>query len=410
MSTPPGRGVDAERRLAATGLVSRRGVLKGAAVAAAAALWAAPSVESVLTRAAASEPVAARARRDPAGVGQGPGPDPVRPLTPTVVTDSGLGYPLGVALGDAGVYVADFGSVDGSARGRILLVDLVSAAVTVVLDSSGYWPSDVDVDSTGNVYFTDYGWDGDDGGDQPSEGGALRVLHPTSGAATTAATLAGGLIDPSYLLVDEARGVVYVSDTGEADGSGDADPSGRVWAYPLTGTPASPTVGAPRLVAGTGKPVYQDGGLPTQPVPAGTPVSEVVIFVAFGLAAHGSALYVADEYAHVVYRVELADQTISTFAGDGQASNLDGTGDGGPATSASVPYPQGLAVDPYGNLYILQIEGQIRRVDARSGVITTVSDGPYVGNNAGVAYDPAGGALYYVANDYPQSGALYRVG
>jgi len=30
--------------------------------------------------------------------------------------------------------------------------------------------------------------------------------------------------------------------------------------------------------------------------------------------------------------------------------------------------------------------------------------------HAGVAHDPAGGALYYVVDDYPHPGALYRVG
>lgn len=45
---------------------------------------------------------------------------------------------------------------------------------------------------------------------------------------TASVVPATGLRDPSYLLVDETRGVLLVSDTGEADGAGDASPSVRV--------------------------------------------------------------------------------------------------------------------------------------------------------------------------------------
>lgn len=120
-------------------------------------------------------------------------------------------------------------------------------------------------------------------------------------------------------------------------------------------------------------------------------------------------MYAADEYAHVVYRVDLATATIGIYAGNGAATNLDGTGDGGPATAAEVPYPQGLTVDDADNLYILQIENQVRRVD-QAGVITTVSAGPYVSDDVGIEYHPASRVLYPIGNDYPRTNTLYLVG
>ncbi len=82
----------------------------------------------------------------------------------------------------------------------------------------------------------------------------------------------------------------------------------------------------------------------------------MTIFGAFGLASSGGSPWVADEHADVVCRVDLGSATISTYAGDGLAAHLDGTGGGGPATGAEVPYPQGLTIDSAGNLYILRIE------------------------------------------------------
>lgn len=124
----------------------------------------------------------------------------------------------------------------------------------------------------------------------------------------------------------------------------------------------------PSGVAGIGTGVAVTGrtALPAQPVPPGTPVAEVT--VAFGSAMDGSWVYVADEYAKVVYRVDFATATIGTYAGNRAATNLDGTGNGGRATAADVPYPQGLTVDDASNLYILQIEDQVRRAD-QSGTI-----------------------------------------
>jgi DNA-binding beta-propeller fold protein YncE len=66
-----------------------------------------------------------------------------------------------------------------------------------------------------------------------------------------------------------------------------------------------------------------------------------------------------------------------------------------------VPYPQGLTVDGCGNLYILQIQGQVRRVDAATKTITTVYNSwPTASDsNTDVEFDPSDGSLYVTSQD-----------
>ena len=64
-------------------------------------------------------------------------------------------------------------------------------------------------------------------------------------------------------------------------------------------------------------------------------------------------------------------QTISTFAGNGVATN---SGDGSLASGASIDYPAGLATDKQGNIYIaLGYRGNgVRKIDAATGVISRI--------------------------------------
>jgi len=81
-------------------------------------------------------------------------------------------------------------------------------------------------------------------------------------------------------------------------------------------------------------------------------------------------LYIADTILDVVLRVDLKTDIISTIAGTGSSGY---SGDGGPATSAQLHGPRGLALDEGGNLYIADtFNSAIREVSAGTGVITTV--------------------------------------
>jgi DNA-binding beta-propeller fold protein YncE len=71
-----------------------------------------------------------------------------------------------------------------------------------------------------------------------------------------------------------------------------------------------------------------------------------------------------------VCRIDRSTGKLSTIAGNGQAGF---GGDGGPATKARIG-PAALAVDRQGNLFIAEFENnRVRRVDAKTGIITTVA-------------------------------------
>jgi sugar lactone lactonase YvrE len=81
-------------------------------------------------------------------------------------------------------------------------------------------------------------------------------------------------------------------------------------------------------------------------------------------------LFIGESGNHRIRKVT-RDGVISTVAGNGTAGF---SGDGGPATSAQLSFPRGVAVDAAGNLYIGEGESgnRIRKVD-RKGIITTVA-------------------------------------
>jgi streptogramin lyase len=92
-------------------------------------------------------------------------------------------------------------------------------------------------------------------------------------------------------------------------------------------------------------------------------------------------LFIADEFNNRIRMVN-ATGTITTFAGNGSFSD---SGDGGPATSAGVYEPQGLALD-HGTVYI-STSSRIRRVKISTGIIDA-----YAGNATG-GYDGDGHPL-----------------
>jgi streptogramin lyase len=82
-------------------------------------------------------------------------------------------------------------------------------------------------------------------------------------------------------------------------------------------------------------------------------------------------LYVAEAGNHCVRKVDLKTGRITTVAGCGRKGY---TGDGGPATKATLNEPYAVAVTPEGDLYVVdRLNAAVRRVDGKSGVITTVA-------------------------------------
>jgi sugar lactone lactonase YvrE len=94
-------------------------------------------------------------------------------------------------------------------------------------------------------------------------------------------------------------------------------------------------------------------------------------------------LYIAERDNHVVRKVDAGTGTISTLAGTGVAGF---SGDGGPAARAQLRQPHSIVIDRQGQLLICDIGNQrIRKVDLAAGAIDT-----YAGT--GVAQPPGDGA------------------
>ena len=83
-------------------------------------------------------------------------------------------------------------------------------------------------------------------------------------------------------------------------------------------------------------------------------------------------MFILEREGHSLRKVEAATGVITTVAGTGVKGD---SGDGGPATKATFNGPKELCVTPDGAaVLIVDTENQkIRRVDLKSGVVTTVA-------------------------------------
>ena len=199
-------------------------------------------------------------------------------------------------------------------------------------------PYGVAVDSAGNVYFADRT--------------NLRIREVSNGVITTVAgsgtsgfsgdngpALNAQLNLPTAVAVDSS-GNLYISDTG----------NNRI---------RKVSNGVITTVAGNGQAGYNGDNMPA----AGAELNEP-----WGIALDSTGnLYIAD---YENYRIrEVANGTITTVAGNGQAGY---SGDNGPATSAALRLPIGVAVDSAGDLYIGDYANDVVR-KVTNGVITTVA-------------------------------------
>ena len=206
-------------------------------------------------------------------------------------------------------------------------------------------PTSVAVDSTGNIYITDVGNEvirkvNTNGIISTFAGGG--TAYPGNGGPATSASL------PSLLggLAVDTAGNLYI-----------ADGSSMIRKVTPDGTITT-------VAGGTSSGYTGDGGSATQATlsnPGGVAVD-----------ASGN-LYIADTANCVIRKV--SGGVITTFAGTNASCGLyfGSSGDGGPATSAQLNLPWGVAVDSGGNIYI-GVPGahNVREVLAASGTIQTV--------------------------------------
>lgn len=176
------------------------------------------------------------------------------------------------------------------------------------------------VDSSANIYVAQLG-----------NGPVLQV------SGGTANCLLGGQFFGAFGVVADNAGNVFFS-TGQ---------SSIVYEAPFTGGLIA--------VAGTGTVGCTGASI-------GTP---------HGLALDSSGnLYIADPFCNVIWKV--TPSGLTAFAGIPGNANTGFSGDGGPATQATLSGPNGVAVDASGNVYITDtLSARIRKVTA--GIISTIA-------------------------------------
>jgi len=104
-----------------------------------------------------------------------------------------------------------------------------------------------------------------------------------------------------------------------------------------------------------------------------------------GLAVDSAGdVYIADYFDGRIRKVDTSG-TITTVAGNSASPGLGAfSGDGGPATSAGLNSPTGVALDSAGNLYIADYGNQrIRKVDTTGKITTIAGIGFVTGSDSG---------------------------
>ena len=297
-------------------------------------------------------------------------------------TKASLNDPCGIALDANGnVYIAEF---EGD---RVRMVDKTTGIITTVvgtgaegfggdngvptaakLDGPGY----LAFDGQGNLYIAD------------TDNKRIRKVTPSAGVlsegviTTVAGTGAGpgsgtspcnfngdGLLAtqtnfcwPEAVAVD-ASGNLYISDEGLFRVFKVTEPGGLVSTIAGNGTQGK----TPYTPQSTGLATTMELNLPFQ--------------IAFDSQGN---LYFSDEALSQIFKIDPTTDDFSLVAGSGLPSTYTAysglvySGDGGPAVSAGILYPGGVAVDSSGNLYIAD-EGDARIREVAPGV-SSMTDTP----------------------------------
>ncbi len=268
-----------------------------------------------------------------------------------------LDQPFDVAFDRAGhLYFSD------TNNHRVRKVDAKSGVITTVAGNGtkGYAgdggpaaaaslnePYGIELDADNNLYLVD------------RLNYCVRRVDGTSGIMTTVAGIGGkagyggdggpaakaGFKEPNGLCLD-GKGTLYVADVADQ----------RVRAVDLK-------TGVITTLAGTGKKLSAGDGGPLKYATLAGPRAVAV--------GPDGGVYVVEREGNAVRKIDRKAGTITRLAGTGKKGY---GGDGGPALEATFDGPKEIDIDKAGNVFVVDTENEaIRKIDAKTGLITTVA-------------------------------------
>lgn len=349
-------------------------------------------------------------------------------------TIASFNAPTGVAVDAAGnVYVADYGNNQ--------IRKITPAGIVTTLAGTGNQgsingpgnlatfngPTSVTVDAQGNVYVAD------DNNNQ------IRKISAADGTVSTLAGsdstgLKNGLDTGAYFfspsgVAADAQGNVYVADAGN-NVIRMVTPAGKTTT--IAGNINPGNANGPALTAATfnnpsGLALDASGNLyvadmlnnlirkisnGTVSTLAGHDTSATIngpdTLAAFyfpnSVAVDKSGNVYVTEYVTDLIRKIAPDGTVSTFAGNGLSGQADSTG-----TAASFNGPSGVAVDAAGNLYIADTYNNVIRKITPDGVVSTIAGSGLTGSRNGKALSLRKGKALTVVHKPKSNNILFNI-
>jgi len=212
-------------------------------------------------------------------------------------------------------------------------------------------PIGLALDSSGNLYIAD------------SANNRVREVNASTGVITTVAgsfttgtnigdggAATSAILNQPYAVAVDSSGNLYIAERG-GQRIRQVTPAGTITT--VAGTGASGPPGSPAGLA-IAQPLNSPQGLAIEP---------------------SGSLLIADTANNLIRR--LSNGTITTIAG----STSGYGGDGGPATSAMLRSPIGVAEDSSGNIYIADSSNQVIRWVGSDGIINTIAGNGKAGYN-----------------------------